>query len=277
VCHPHHSHPAQIETTVPGSQTYYTENGLPPSSSSTPTFFRGSVGVLERRSLGPYRVQAITVKAGSADSIVVSREYDLQVQVPLPSVTPLSRIVGVAQDIKLGATPGATIRYTIDGSKVSESSASVMDGEVIAFQEVGDVQLRLRAEREGFYPSETAVVDYDVRERVAAPVVSPAGGTYSDQVSVMFECATPEANILYRLDGLNPTLTAPTLAVPPGVTVLLNSIGVVNLKVQAITEDMAPSPIVAVQYELVRVLCAVRVCVIRVNVFCRFATLLHFL
>ena len=55
---------------------------------------------------------------------------------------------------------------------------------------------------------------YGNENQVATPTFSPAGGTYTSPQTVTITCTTPDANILYTLDGSNPSMVSPIYTTP---------------------------------------------------------------
>lgn len=64
-----------------------------------------------------------------------------------------------------------------------------------------------------YYDTANGVVEPE-KEQVAAPVLSPAGGTLAAGTMVAISCPTPDAVIHYTTDGSDPTLTSPLYTSP---------------------------------------------------------------
>lgn len=81
--------------------------------------------------------------------------------------------------------------------------------------------------------------------RVAAPVITPSGGSYECPMpAIEMLTATPDANIHYTWDGTNPTLASPRYA---GPFALWRS---TQLKARAFRDGFAPSEVVTVNYTI---------------------------
>ena len=84
-----------------------------------------------------------------------------------------------------------------------------------------------------------------VAERVAQPVFSPDGGTFSDSVVVAISCATDSATIYYTTDGTEPSENA--LVYDGPVTLKVTS----TLKAIAMKDDMRNSFKTTAQYTII--------------------------
>lgn len=89
-------------------------------------------------------------------------------------------------------TPGATIRYTIDGSEPTEESA-LFEG---PFLVENTCTLSTKAFKENWNPSRTTWVNLYVYPLVP-PVVNPVSGYYSDDVEVNLSCHNWSNNMYY--------------------------------------------------------------------------------
>ncbi|HZP59133.1 MAG TPA: chitobiase/beta-hexosaminidase C-terminal domain-containing protein, partial [Opitutaceae bacterium] len=116
---------------------------------------------------------------------------------------------GAVSAVITSATPGATIRYTTDGSTPSASSGTIYTGPV----PVGSTTtIHAIASANGMTDSGVNIVTYVINgSSVAAPSFSPAPGTYSSAQSVTISDATSGASIRYTTDGSTPSETAGTL------------------------------------------------------------------
>ncbi|MEI7903328.1 MAG: chitobiase/beta-hexosaminidase C-terminal domain-containing protein, partial [bacterium] len=106
--------------------------------------------------------------------------------------------------VQISSADGAAIRYTLDGSVPSNSSALYQVGSPIMLTQSATVNAR--AFRPGMVDSATATASYTVTQTVAAPVLTPADGTYFIALcKVTMSCATAGAEIRYMTDGTEPT------------------------------------------------------------------------
>ncbi|MGH2271881.1 chitobiase/beta-hexosaminidase C-terminal domain-containing protein [Anaerohalosphaeraceae bacterium U12dextr] len=141
------------------------------------------------------------------------------------------------------ATPGAIIRYTLDGTDpndglVYEPNALIIDR---------SVTLKAVGLKEGMSPSPGLTVDY--RVVVATPKFKPEEGIYftePNEIVVTISCATPGAVIHYTTDGNDPTESDPVIT--SGDSLYLDC--GTTLKARAWKEPMEPSEICSSQYAL---------------------------
>ena len=107
-----------------------------------------------------------------------------------PTATPAAGTYGEAQQVELEcATPGATIRYTTDGSEPTEKSAEY-DGNPIAISDTATV--KARAYRDGMVASDVAEFAYGIEHTVSFD--SAGGSAVASQKVVGGQCAVqPEA------------------------------------------------------------------------------------
>jgi alpha-tubulin suppressor-like RCC1 family protein len=157
-----------------------------------------------------------------------------------PTLTPAPGIYTSTQQATLSTvTPGATIRYTVDGT--APTSSSTLYTTPISIDTTTTISAK--AFKSGLADSATATALYTIQEMVDAPVVSPAGGTYAGPTTVTVT-ASPEATIYYTTDGSEPTTTSPAYTGP--ITIATNT----TLRVRAFLAGWSPSAIVTEVYEI---------------------------
>lgn len=129
-----------------------------------------------------------------------------------PGFSPAGGSYASTQSVTLStATSGATIRYTLDGSTPTSSSA-LYSGPITVSSKL---TIKAIAIANGFDNSDVGSSDYVITQgTAAAPVFSPAGGTYTSTQTVALASATPGALIRYTTDGSTPTASSPLYAAP---------------------------------------------------------------
>ena len=181
-----------ISTTTTGATIRYTTDGTTPSSTSG-NVYSGPVTVDH-----PLALNAIAYKSGMTDSAVTTGTYVLPVAAPAFSVP--GGTYATTQSVTLTTTtPGATIRYTTDGTTPTPTSGTVYSGAVGV-----DNSLTLKAiAYENGVSSGITTAAYTMV--VATPTFSVAAGTYNAAQTVSLSTTTYSATILYTTDGSDPT------------------------------------------------------------------------
>ncbi|MBM4103936.1 MAG: hypothetical protein FJ263_07780 [Planctomycetes bacterium] len=139
-------------------------------------------------------------------------------------------------------TPGATIRYTLDGSDPNEGIVYEPNSIILVDH---TLTLKAKAWKGDMPPSSVASAIYNLD--VSTPTFSVDGGTYNNEFNVVISCATPGATIHYTTNGLNPTESDPVIA--SGSSVLVNQS--TTLKARAWKGSMTPSNVKSATYQLV--------------------------
>lgn len=120
-----------------------------------------------------------------------------------PVFSPGGGTYTTAQNVTITcSTAGSTIRYTLNGSEPTASSAAYTGAIAIS----STTTVKAKAFLSGMNDSQTAAATYTINksDTTAAPAFSPAGGTYYGNVDVTLTCATGNATIRYTTDGTTP-------------------------------------------------------------------------
>jgi|GEM_PF-2316933 len=148
--------------------------------------------------------------------------------VAAPAFSPAPGTYASTQSVTItSATTGASIRYTTDGSTPSETAGTLYSSPVSIS---ATTPLSAIAFKSGMSDSTVTSGTYTLSvppQQVAAPVFSPAAGTYGSAQSVTITSATGGASIRYTTDGSTPSETAGTLYSGPvsiGSTATLKAI-----------------------------------------------------
>src|SRR5213079_2957024 len=109
-------------------------------------------------------------------------------------------------------TPGASIRYTTDGSTPSATVGMVYSAPVTvsATQTINAI-----AYKAGLTDSTVATAAYTITPPVATPTFSPVAGTYTTAQTVTISSTTAGASIRYTTDGSTPSATVGTVYSAP--------------------------------------------------------------
>ena len=186
-----------LATVTTGSVIRYTSDGSEPSTGSS--LYSQPIAVSLSRTL-----RAVAFAPGYEDSDISSAAYVIdkspgRLLPPTFSLPPgmYHRPIRVSLS---STTSAASIRYTLDGSEPTASSPLYASPLSIA----ATMTLRAVTCREGWETSDTATALYGFS--VALPVFSPPQGLYSAlQVEVTISSDTPDAGIVYTLDGSDPS------------------------------------------------------------------------
>jgi uncharacterized repeat protein (TIGR03803 family) len=195
-----------------GATIRYTITGVDPTSTS-PTysipFTVTSTGT----------VKAKAFETGYADSLVASATFTMTVETP--TITP-NGDMGMFKDIPFNnsvpvtlacGTSGATIHYTTTGVDPTFRSP-VYSGPFTVNST--DTKVKAIAFKTGYTASAIASATFTMK--VAAPTITPAGGTFGGSVPVKLACGTSGATIHYTTTGVDPTSTSPVYSSPFAVT-----------------------------------------------------------
>jgi chitobiase/beta-hexosaminidase-like protein/uncharacterized protein DUF4214 len=138
-----------------------------------------------------------------------------------PVISPNGGTFTSPQSVTLSdATSGASIRYTIDGSEPTASSALYSAPFIVSTS----ATVRAKAFASGKPDSASASASFIIgttEPQAALPVISPAGGTFNAPQPVILSDSTPGAGIHYTLDGSEPAVSSPLYSAPFTVTATL--------------------------------------------------------
>jgi 6-phosphogluconolactonase (cycloisomerase 2 family) len=226
-----------ITTSTPGATIRYTTDG------STPTETSGAAYGAPVRVADSLILTAVAFRAGWTTSPASTGQYTISTVVQAPVFSPGPGAYTGARDVVIvTSTPGASIRYTTDGSTPTEAHGTPYTGPVPVAE---TLTLKAVAYLAGLTTSPVTSGLYTITPRVAAPAFSPAPGTYENPQDVAITTSTPGATIRYTTDGSTPTETHGTVyAAPVHVTASL------TLKAIATLAGWAASPVTAAEYRI---------------------------
>jgi alpha-tubulin suppressor-like RCC1 family protein len=230
-----------VATTTLGAELHYTTNGVEPGLSD-PTIASGAT-VVVGHSL-TLRVKGW--RSGWTTSPTVTANYFVnEGTVAAPVLSPSPGSYADAQTVTIGcATPGAAVRYTLDGTEPGPRSPAY-SGPLPVFS---TVVVSARAFKAGWSASPVTSGSYVIASAAAArPVISPDGGTLASGRPVRLSSAEAGVTIRYTTSGLDPVDT--DAQVPSGGTVLLSRSA--RLKARAWKAGLLPSPVATSDFNLV--------------------------
>lgn len=193
-----------VTCATPGATILYNAHasGYLPLGTDTLTY----TGPLTINAVSEY-LQFIAVLNGSPSSTLVQAFYSIEAQAAQPVFSPAPGTYTGTQTVTMSSsTPGATIRFTTDGSTPNDSSPIYSGGVSVSSTKT----LQAIATATGLQDSGVTSGVYTIASQVATPAFSPAAGTYAGTQSVTLSCSTTGSSIYYTTDGSTPT-TASTL------------------------------------------------------------------
>jgi Chitobiase/beta-hexosaminidase C-terminal domain len=229
-----------VNCATAGATVRYTTDGAEPSASSAAY----SVPILVNSNI---TVKAKAFKAGMVDSDTATATYKITIpKVATPTFALGAGTYSAAQTVSLTcSTAGATIRFTIDGSNPSSSSASYSTPIAIA----ANITVKAKAFVAGWTDSDTASATYVIvvlpPPKVLTPVFNPSGGSYSSSQNVSLSCSTVGATIRYSLDGSDPGSSSAAYSTP----ILVNSN--TTIKARALLSGMTVSDTATATYTII--------------------------
>jgi alpha-tubulin suppressor-like RCC1 family protein len=183
-----------ISSSTSGAAFRYTTDGTTPTASST--LYSAPIAV----STGAV-LKAIATKANWNDSAVGSATYTMNFGTAVaPTMTPGTGGYTSSADVTLATTtPGATIKYTIDGSTPTWASSLYSTSLTIDTT----MTVKARAFRVDYVDSSVTAGTYTIT--AAAPTFDPGAGAYSAGQAITVSTATAGATIRYTTTGVDPT------------------------------------------------------------------------
>ena len=153
----------------------------------------------------------LTLYRGDDSSLWYTTNLSSEVpgMVAAPVISPNGGAFEESQTVNITcATVDAKIYYTTDGSTPTATTGTLYS-EPITLTET--TTINAIAVKEGLQDSAvvTAVFAKGTAEpeKVAAPVIAPSGGTFTDSQTVTITCATEGASIYYTTDGSTPSVS----------------------------------------------------------------------
>lgn len=161
-------------------------------------------------------IKAKAFKSGYLESRTATGTYDLlfDYTVGTPVLSPEGGIYNSTQEVSIYcSTPGAIIRYTLDGTDPNETSTPYLEPIVVS-----DLLTIIRAKgfRSLYNASAPVTGIYEIGSSgiVETPRFSIPSGTYNTPQAVILSCSTSGATIRYTLDGSDPTSMSPIYTDP---------------------------------------------------------------
>ena len=200
------SDPISLSTATAGATIHFTLDGTEPTRAA-PTYSDPFTLPADAT------VKAFAVASGRADSAIASAAFTVTPgTVATPTISPHGGAILDTDPISLStATPGASIRYTLDGTDPSGTSVAYTR----PFTLQADATVKAIARGPGAADSAIASATFTVTQApVATPVISPNGGAILNTDPITLSTTTSGASIHYTLDGTAPTSASPVYTRP---------------------------------------------------------------
>jgi hypothetical protein len=224
-----------IATVTAGAEIHYTLNGQDPELTDPSIASGASVTIDQTRTL-----KARAWKADMPPSHIAAATYTMQVNVP--SFNPWGATFASPPVVSMSTTtPGAQLRYTLDGATPTEASP-LYTGPITMST---TTTMKAIGYRSGWSASTVTSSVYTLNYgTLATPVMSPTPGTYTSEAAVTLT-ATTGATIRYTTNGTTPTATSTIYAGPIAFS------ATTTLKAKAFRTDYADSAAASGTYTVV--------------------------
>lgn len=185
-----------VSSYAKGAELHYTIDGSDPTRSS-----RAIDTVLTIRS--SCTLKAIAFSSGRLPSAISKADFKLVADTLIagPIQSQLERPTWIAMHC---TSPGATIRYRLDGTNPDSTSSVLKDSLLLALP---TVRLRARAFAPGLEPGRLLSVDAQIDYR--APHITALSTPLDTTQVLSLEHAFPTARVHYTLDGSRPDTNSP--------------------------------------------------------------------
>lgn len=144
-----------LSCATPGATIYYTTDGTEPTTNST--IYSSAISVTATTT-----IKAKAIKSGLTDSSIASATYEIDTPVEKVASPSFSAQSGTTQNTLIVsiacATPGATIRYTMNGTEPTATSTTYAGPITIS----ATTTFKAKAFKSGMTDSDTAITTYTI-------------------------------------------------------------------------------------------------------------------
>lgn len=189
-----------ITCTTPGAEIRYTTDGSDPSPATS--LYNNPIALSTSAT-----IKARAYKPDYTASQIVAQVYEFVVAAPV--FNPIGGDYTSPQNVTISCpTPGAEIKYTLDGSEPNNASTPYTQPVYVSTNKT----LKAKAFKTGCTSSNTSTASYSFNLTVANPTFNPPGGiTYTSPQNVSISCATAGATIHYTDNGNTPNENSPVV------------------------------------------------------------------
>ena len=197
-----------LNTTTNGAVIKYTLDNSEPTENSA--IYSNPFTITSTTS-----IKAKSFKAGHKPSSTITFNF-MPPTVSIPVTSPTYSNVNYGANVVLETlTPGAFIRYTLNGSEPNEESDIYNNTPFIINN--SPTIIKAKAYKLNHQPSSTATFNFTINT-VANPTSSPSHGAVSYGESVSLTTVTTGATIRYTIDGSEPTENSAVYSTPLTIT-----------------------------------------------------------
>ncbi len=231
-----------VSSATVGATIRFTTDGSDPTE-STGTVYTAPVAVGENQT-----IKAIAFKTDLTTSAIATTAYVIDIAAATVETPTFDIAAGTYPEIQTvtitSVTAGAVIYYTVDGTDPTELAGTPYTAPVNVAE---TLTLKAIATKSEMVTSAIASTEYVINlpSPVAAPILSPAGGTYENTQTVAISSATVDATIHFTTDGSEPTELAGTVYTAP-LTVSETQ----TIKALAFKAEMTTTAVVTAEYTI---------------------------
>ena len=193
---------------TPEARIRYTTDGSEPNAASAEYTDGITLGLAPDGSFASYVVKAIAIKAPEMGNSLVLESGTFTVQPPAspPEILPDADEGPYPDNLRItleSPTPGASVKYTDDGSDPTTSPTSKTYTGPFVMSADSDADypfnftLKAFVEHDNMRPSEVVTADYQLQLQACSPTFSRAGGTFVVGVPISITCTNGEPADVY--------------------------------------------------------------------------------
>ncbi len=190
-----------LNCTTPSSTIRYTTDGSDPSRTEG-TIYSSALTLTSTTT-----VKAVCYASGYSTSFIATQTFTVQLMVSNPTFSVNGGTFNNDQQVILNTTtPGAMLRYTLNGIDPTETIGTEISPGTSITLNTNDTQIKAIAYRSGYQSSE--VITSNIFNFISStPSSTLSAGTYTSAQNVPLSTTTSDAQIRYTINGSSPTLT----------------------------------------------------------------------
>ncbi|MBQ6140364.1 MAG: chitobiase/beta-hexosaminidase C-terminal domain-containing protein [Kiritimatiellae bacterium] len=209
-------------------------------SATSPSEYSGQVSV---NAAATHILRFVQTGVSGDKANIIDNVTFQMAKLPEPTFSPApGSVITDSVDITLAcATAGATIRYTLDGSEPTSSSAAYSAPITIN----GTTTIKAKVFKSGYVESDTVSATYIFADQAAPPTSTSTAGYRTTLVDLA--STIPGAVIRYTTDGSDPTEQSEVYTAGTSINVT-NATGATTIKARVYAEGYRPSDVFSYDY-----------------------------